>query len=75
MATTGLGARIAALETALGGSTEHRGGVLVLLPGESTEKALARVGPGNWLVVPGVAKDGAAWTAMVQSGSGGVRGV
>jgi hypothetical protein len=66
MATTGLGARITALEAVLGVTTGNRGGVLVLLPGETTQAALARVGAGSWLVVPGVMKDAAAWTAMVQ---------
>ena len=77
MATKGLEARIAALETALGGSTEHRGGVLVLLPGEAVDTALARVGPGNWLIVPGVFKSSEAWSRHMLSGSGSgeLRGV
>lgn len=66
MATTRLGARIAALEMVLGGSTRYGGGVVVILPGETKEDVLRRVGPGPWLMVPGVMEDAAAWTAMVQ---------
>lgn len=76
MATAGLGARVAALEVALGATNEaRRSGVVVLLPGESVDEAMARVGPGSWLVVPGVSKSSEAWSQAVRNGSGEVRGV
>lgn len=72
---TTLDTRVAALETALEVSAERCYGVLVLHPGETKDEALERVGPGCWLVVPGVCKDSAAWAAMVQNNAGEVRGV
>lgn len=62
---TSLDARIAALETAGGASTEGRCGVVTMLQGETAEAALRRVGPGNWLMVPGVL-DTVAWQALMQ---------
>ncbi|MCP5281145.1 MAG: hypothetical protein H6930_06090 [Rhodoferax sp.] len=70
MAAKGLGARIEALETANGISEEPRCGVVQMLPGETVDEAKARVGPGAWLIVPGVIHDAAAWTAMVQRQGG-----
>lgn len=63
---TTLNARIAALEKANGPTTEARCGVVQMLPGETVEAAMARVGPGAWLIVPGVVHDAATWTGMVQ---------
>jgi hypothetical protein len=67
---TTLDARIAALETANGTSMAARCGVVQMLPSETVDAAKARVGPGAWLIVPGVIHDAAAWTAMVQQQGG-----
>lgn len=72
---TTLDARITALETSLGVSAGSRGGVLVLLPGETKDEALARAGAGSWMVVPGVFSSGRAWSEAVKRGAGEVRGV
>ena len=58
-----LSERIAALE---GRRPSAKGGVVHVLPTESIEKALARAGPGQYLVVPQPCETVEEWEELVR---------